>query len=400
MAVATSRRRTRTFDTSASSRSDWGMLPSSGARRAGLAAAIAAIPVVLAFRFAQVYRVRAGFPHRHEPLWAPDALGMAFEEVAIPTTDGLALAGWYMPADGAAAAGADRAAALAPAPGIVLVHGWESARDRTLPHAQFLHAAGFHVLALDVRGHGQNEPESLPISVGEFAADAAAAVRWLAARPEVTAVGLLGHSMGAAGAMVAAAAEPAVAAVVGVSTPADPYRLTRQTFRLASLPIPGAIAWPLAWLTTHVFLRPRGHTPGEVSASRAVREIAAPVLLVHGDEDRVVPSGHLARLAAIRRAARPDAVTETLTVHGGHHSWLFEFPEFRATVARFFTASLGGPLSPDAAALAAASVPAARLPEPERLTALDEEPGGVRSLLRVFRPQTPTTSTDVPEPEA
>jgi len=373
------------------------MLPSSGARRAGLAAAVAAIPVVLAYRFAQVYRVRAGFPHRHEPLWTPDALGMPHEEVAVPTTDGVTLAGWYMPAS--AVAGAAPTTSVAEAPGIVLVHGWESARDRTLPHAQFLHAAGFHVLAVDVRGHGQNEPESLPISVGEFAADAAAAVRWLAARPEVTVVGLLGHSMGAAGAMVAAAAEPAVAAVVGVSTPADPYRLTRQTFRLASLPIPAPVAWPLAWLTTHVFLRPRGHTPAEVSASRAVRVIEVPMLLVHGDEDHVVPVGHLARLAAIRRAARPDAVTETLTVHGGHHSWLFEFPEFRATVARFFAASLGGPLAPDAAALAAASIPAARLPEPERLTTLEEEPGGVRSLLRVFRRHTPTTSTDVPAPE-
>ena len=377
------------------------MLPSSGARRAGLAAAIAAIPVVLAYRFAQVYRVRAGFPRRHELLWAPDALGMPHEEVTVPTADGLTLPGWYMPASStvAGAAAVAGATTLARAPGIALVHGWESARDRTLPHAQFLHAAGFHVLAVDVRGHGQNQPESLPISVGEFAIDAAAAVRWLAARQEVTKVGLLGHSMGAAGAMVAAAAEPAVAAVVGVSTPADPYRLTRQTFRLASLPIPGAIAWPLAWLTTHVFLGPRGHTPAEVSASRAVREIEVPMLLVHGDEDHVVPVGHLARLAAIRRAARPDAVTETLTVHGGHHSWLFEFPEFRAAVARFFSASLGGPLDPDAAAHAAASIPAARLPEPERLTVLDEEPGGVRSLLRVFRPQAPTTSTDAPASE-
>ena len=43
------------------------------------------------------------------------------------------------------------------------------------------------------------------------------------------------------------------------STPADPYRLTRQTFRLAHLPIPDPIAYPLAWLTTRVYLRPRGH---------------------------------------------------------------------------------------------------------------------------------------------
>jgi alpha-beta hydrolase superfamily lysophospholipase len=363
------------------------MPPFSSARRAGLAAAAAAIPVAIAFRFAHVYRVRAGYPHRHELVWTPRALGIPYEDVAVPTSGGLTLPGWFMPAGETAG------------PAVVLVHGWESARDRTLPHAQFLHAAGLHVLAIDVRGHGANPPETLPISVGEFAADATAGVRWLADRSEVTAVGLLGHSMGAAGVLVAAAAEPRVGAVVAVSTPADPYRLTRQTFRLADLPIPGPIAWPLAWLTTRVYLRPRGHSVDDVSAARAVRQIAAPVLLVHGDEDRVVPVGHLARLASIRRAARPDAITQTLVVHEGHHSWLFEFPVFRSTVARFLAASLGGPLDPETAARAAEAVPAARLPEPERLTALDDEPGGLRSLLRLVRRQTPTTSNDVPAQE-
>ncbi|MFN8631604.1 MAG: hypothetical protein U0838_15185 [Chloroflexota bacterium] len=215
----------------------------------------------------------------------------------------------------------------------------------------------------------------------------------------MTKVGILGHSMGAAGALVATAESPEVEAAVGVSTPADPYRLTRQTFRLASLPIPSPIAWPLAWITTRVYLQPRGHTVAQISATRAVKDIAVPVLLVHGDDDHVVPVGHLARLASIRRGARPDAVTETLTVAGGHHSWLFEFAEFRATVARFFAASLGGPLTPDEAARVAEAVPAARLPEPERLTVLDEEPGGARSLLRVFRRHEPTTATDVPAEE-
>ena len=53
-------------------------------------------------------------------------------------------------------------------------------------------------------------------------------------------------------------------------------------------------------------------------------------MLIHGTDDGVVPVGDLARLAAARRAARPDAVTETLVVEGGRHSWLYEFPEYRA----------------------------------------------------------------------
>ena len=349
------------------------MIRMRSARRAGIAAALATVPFALAYRFALVYRVRAGYPHRHPSVWTPDAVGLTWEDVKIPSA-GLLLPGWLI------LAGPGRA------PGIVLVHGWESARDRALPHAQFLHAAGFHVLTFDVRGNGDNPLETLPMSVGEYAADTLAAVALLAARPEVSSVAVLGHSMGAAGALVAAATDPSIAAVVALATPASPARLTRQTFRLARLPIPGIVAWPLAWLTTRVYLRPRGHAVGSVSASVAVRAVAAPVLLVHGADDGVVPVGDLHRLAGARRAAQPAALTETLVVAGGRHSWLYEFPEFRERVASFLATALGGPLEPADAAAAASAVDARHLPDPERLTTLDDEPGGLRSLLRLVRP--------------
>ncbi len=338
------------------------------ARRAGLAAALTALPVALAYRFALVYRVRAGYPQQHPSVHAPDAVGLPWQDVEVPTADGLHLPGWLIPAG------------PEPAPGVVLVHGWESSRDRTLPHAQVLHATGYHVLTIDVRGHGVNGPEALPLSVGEYAADAVAAGAWLRARLEVTRVALLGHSMGAAGTLVAAAGDPGIAAVIAVSTPADPWRLTRQTFRLAHLPIPSPVAWPLAWLTTRVYLRPRGHTVASVSATRAVRRITAPVMLAHGTEDGVVPVGDLERLATARRAALPGAVTETLVVPRGHHSWLYEDPAYRAAIARFLATYLGGPLTPEAAAARAEQVPAWRLPAPQRLLTLDEQPGGLRSL--------------------
>lgn len=186
------------------------MVPRRRATRAGLAAAVAALPFALAYRFALVYRVRAGYPHRHPPAWTPEAVGLAWEDVEVPSSDRLRLPGWFI------RGGEGRA------PGVVLIHGWESSRDRTLPHAQVLHAAGFHVLTVDVRGHGANGPEALPLSVGEFAADARAAAAWLRARPEVSGVALLGHSMGAAGALVATADDPAIGAVVAVAAPADP----------------------------------------------------------------------------------------------------------------------------------------------------------------------------------
>jgi len=339
-------------------------------RLAGVAAAVAAAPVALAYRLALIYRGRAGFPTPRPPSRTPADLGLAFEALEIPTGDGLRLPGWFVPAEGSR-----------PGPGVAVVHGWESARDRLLPIVQFLHAAGFHCLAVDVRGHGANAAETLPITAGEFGSDALAAWTALDERPEVTIGAILGHSMGAIGAILAAAAEPRVAGVVATSAPADPWRLTRQTFRLARLPFPDVIAYPLAWLTTRVYLRPRGHLPAAISASEALRRLNRPVLLVHGTDDAVVPVGHLARLERMTMEAGHPA--ETLVIEGGQHSWLYEFPAYRRTVAEFLARVLGGPLTPDEAARRAEAVDARRLPDTVRPpTQLELEPGGFRSLVR------------------
>jgi dipeptidyl aminopeptidase/acylaminoacyl peptidase len=347
-------------------------------RRAGIAAAVAAAQVGLAYRFALAYRARAGYPRRRLPQSTPADLGMPFETTAV-AVDGLELPAWFIPArDGT------------PGPGVVLVHGWESGRDRTLPMAQFLHAAGFHCLTFDVRGHGANDPEALPISGGEFGRDALAAFEALLARPEVTRGAISGHSMGAIGAILAGAADPRVEAVVATSGPADPYRLTRQTFRLARLPIPDVIAYPLAWLTTRVYLRPRGHRVAEVSSIKAISTYQGPVLLAHGDDDAVVPLRHFERLRAAALRARAGtaeaAAVEELVIAGGQHSWLYEFEAYRRSVARFLAAALGGPYDPDEAAERAAAVPAARLPEADEQFAAVEKGGGVRRLARIALP--------------
>jgi pimeloyl-ACP methyl ester carboxylesterase len=330
-------------------------------RRAGvLAAAAAAVPVAAAYRFALVYRSRAGYPRRIRPEVSPADVGLPFE-AAVVRSAGLDLPAWFIPAAG------ER-----PAPGVVVVHGWESARHRALPTARFLHAAGFHALAFDVRGHGANPPEEMPITAAEFGADTVAAVRWLAARREVTAVGVVGHSMGGIGALLAAASEPSTRSVVAVSSPADAYRLTRLTFRLAELPIPDPIAYPLAWLTARVYARPRGHRIEDVSAAAAIQRITIPILLIHGAADTVVPFDHLERLARLAPAG-----TETYVVEDGGHSWLYEDAGFRRTVAEFLARTLDGDTPAHRAAERAAALAVERIveaSEPHDFQAVEQAP--------------------------
>ncbi len=279
---------------------------------------------------------------------------MDFEETVVRSPGG-DLPAWFIPARESA-----------PGPGVVLVHGWDSARDRMLANVQFLRAAGFHCLTFDVRGMGANPAESLPVTAGEFGADALAGFATLVARPEVTTGSVLGHSMGAIGAVLAAAADPRVAALVISSTPSDPCRLVRETFRLAGLHLPAPIAGPLSWLTTREFLRQRGHQIRDISALEAIGRYRGPLLLVHGELDRVIPASHLERLRAAAVAGRAgDALNiDVLVVPDGGHTWLYENEAYRRTIGAFLARSLGGPLSPAAAADAAGATVVSRLPEP------------------------------------
>ena len=97
-------------------------------------------------------RARLSRPRRlPAPQPAADHAGRPRPAVRIDARSsptGCPLPAWFIPARGGA-----------PGPGVVLVHGWESARDRTLPLAVFLHAAGFHCLTFDVRGNGANPAE-------------------------------------------------------------------------------------------------------------------------------------------------------------------------------------------------------------------------------------------------
>jgi len=342
--------------------------------------------IAVAYRFALSYREKVGLPHRSSVETSPAEFGLAFEQVEIPAGD-QSLVGWFVPAEpeGApkkarssarakssadAATAASATAEAEPAgrrPAIVVVHGWESNRGRTFAHVRYLHAAGFHCLVFDVRGHGDSPDETLPVNVPEFAEDTAAAARWAAARPEVSAVGVLGHSMGGAGAIVAASYEPLIKAVVSASAPADLVRMTRKTFQMAGMQIPDIIATPLAWFTAAVLLIPRRHSVDDASATAAAARYRGPLLLIHGAQDHGVPVAHLeliARAAVDGRGREDDPPVETLVLPDFGHRWLYEDAGCRRKTASFFARSLGGPVAAATAGERAAACVVVRPTDP------------------------------------
>jgi len=134
----------------------------------------------------------------------PAAVGLEFEDVAFPSTDGVALKGWFVPAR----AGTDADAR----PTVIWVHGWPwnrygnvtgrvPWRDRTvdfLSATKALHNAGFHVLLFDLASHGESG-RRFPLTYGvREARDYAGAVAYLRSRPDVDGerLGAIGMSAG------------------------------------------------------------------------------------------------------------------------------------------------------------------------------------------------------------
>jgi dienelactone hydrolase len=139
---------------------------------------------------------------------------LAAETVSLRAADGTVLAAvWHQPSQ--------------PAPAVLLVHMLSRSHHEWDSTAQALSAAGFAVLALDLRGHGGSSG-SFADGLASMQQDVQAALDWLKARPDVLSgkIGIAGASLGASLAVIAAASDGAVRSVALLS-PGGEYRGVR-----------------------------------------------------------------------------------------------------------------------------------------------------------------------------
>ena len=102
----------------------------------------------------------------------PSDRGLAYQDVTMRTSDGLMLAGWYLPSHNGAA--------------VVLRHGSGATKASELDHLAVLADAGFGVLVPDGRGRGQNGGKAMDFGwYGDD--DLEPAIDLLATRPDVDA---------------------------------------------------------------------------------------------------------------------------------------------------------------------------------------------------------------------
>lgn len=207
----------------------------------------------------------------------------------------------------------------------ILMHGWGGNGSQLRPAAQALWQQGWSVLLPDARCHGRSDDDTYS-SLPRFAQDLAACLDWCQGQAPAHGgagpVVLLGHSLGAAAALLCASRRPDVQAVVSVSSFAHPESVMRRWLAEYRIPF-----WPLGWLVNRYIERVIGHRFDDIAPEATIGRVQAPVLLVHGLQDEVVPLACAQRL----QAAAPRATL--LSVPGRHDGFDDEAALYRHVTA-------------------------------------------------------------------
>jgi uncharacterized protein len=262
-----------------------------------------------------VVAARLSAPTHQPQELTPTRVGLNYREVSIQSTEGLELAGWWVPGD-------------EPSRAVVLVPGIGGDKsDRHIVKTAAIYAGtGYAVLMIDLRAQGRSEGERVTMGYKEVR-DVRGALSWLNERGFAPGrVVLHGFSMGGA-TVLRAAPESGVAAVVEESAYADlPLILRQQLPKVSGLP---PFFTPGVFLMGKLFL---GIDPWAVRLEEDARRLCekeTPLLIIHSADDETTPFEHARRI----KAACPEATL--WRIEGYEHVGAYAHPEYRQRILSF-----------------------------------------------------------------
>jgi pimeloyl-ACP methyl ester carboxylesterase len=236
-------------------------------------------------------------------------------DTRIPAIDGGSLEVWRIEPEG-------------PSRGlVVLAHGWSRNRDRMVSRARIFGRWGFTTVMHSARDHGGSSKRRFMNAV-KFAEDIEAVINWLD-QPVI----LYGHSIGSAGAIIAASRNPGRIRLLFLEAS---YAYTREA--LLSLyrwvnPFFGICLAPMILLWMNLFY---GNKMDSVSPARLAAHVKMPVMLIHGENDRRFP---LAFALELKRNFAAEQVA-LYVAQGAGHSDSSRTPGYATAVKSFLDNNL------------------------------------------------------------
>lgn len=234
-----------------------------------------------------------------------------------------------------------------------------------------LAARGFVVLRYDKRGVGQSGGRVETVTLQDYADDVVAAVRWLEKRPEIDKrrIAIAGHGEGASVALLAAAREKKIAAVVlagATGTRGTEAVLEQQQYSLELLKTPESERASKIELQKKIVeaaasgkgldalpaeIRERVDSPWYRSLllfdpEQILPKVRQPLLILHGELDKQVPPHHAQRLETVAAARKKAAPAKVALLPGLNHLLV---PAKTGEMSEY-TSLAGSRISPDVAA--------------------------------------------------
>lgn len=260
-----------------------------------------------------------------DPANNPAVYNLKYEDFQLPArNDGLSIAAWYIASE-------DNEKA------IILVHGRDDSRTKAFANqfvtfASVLHGAGYSVLMIDLRGHGQSAASRYTFGLKERW-DVLGAVDWLEGRGyQAGKIGVLGYSLGAASVIGAAADEQDIGAIWIDSAYTDIKSvIARNWVNEAGLPL--LFLQPSEWMTELLY----GY---DITASRPIDEIGKiaprPIFLTHCTTDAMIPFSSMDSLIEVAQN------TQSWAIPGCEHALGYKIvpDEYNRKVIAFFNSSL------------------------------------------------------------
>ena len=252
----------------------------------------------------------------------PGEYRMSYESVSFQSQDGTPLSSWYC-------------APEKPSAVIILCHGVDSNRMGMMSKARLLYNAGFGVLMFDFRTRGESGGNLCTLGNLEVD-DLLAAVRQVHSNPksDALAIGVLGDSLGGAVAIMGAARESSISAVVAES-PFD--RLDHAIVNHFSM-VFGKASFVFCAPVTLVGEKLIGEKASSISPSDEIDKITPrPLLLIADADDRLCRKSEI--VALFQRAGSGK---ELWTVPNADHIQANEVApaEYERRIVEFFRKSL------------------------------------------------------------
>jgi pimeloyl-ACP methyl ester carboxylesterase len=223
--------------------------------------------------------------------------------------------------------------------GIVLCHGYWRDLSETHEVGLRLNGEGYNVFMFDFRGCGRSGGRFTTVGYKETW-DVLAAVEFMKSRLGGRPLGVLGISMGAAAAVLAAAQTRDIAALALDSLFADLRELVGRRIRDLA---PRSWMAPLGWLCVYFGQVLSGGRMQEVRPIDCIAALAPrPILFIYGERDSFIPPDQIQALYATAREPK-----EMWVAPGSDHAMarLDHSEEYTSRVVSFFRRALSAAAS-------------------------------------------------------